>query len=74
MAAEARRAHGQPIMGQDFLGALALMLVFEGLMPFASPPAYRRAVQSLATLGDGALRAVGLAAMLAGLIMLYATR
>ncbi|MGE0858545.1 MAG: DUF2065 domain-containing protein [Gammaproteobacteria bacterium] len=61
-------------MGQDFLGALALMLVFEGLMPFASPPAYRRAVQSLATLGDGALRAVGLAAMLAGLIMLYATR
>lgn len=74
MAAEARRAHGRPNMGQEFLGALALMLVFEGLVPFASPPAYRRAVQTLAALGDGTLRAAGLAAMLAGLLMLYATR
>ncbi|MCP4814866.1 MAG: DUF2065 domain-containing protein, partial [Planctomycetaceae bacterium] len=44
---------------QELLAALALVLVFEGLVPFASPGRYRRLVELLGSVGDGQLRAVG---------------
>ena len=59
---------------QIFLTALALVMVFEGLLPFAAPSRYRKMVDELARLGDNQLRAIGLAVMLAGLVLLYFIR
>lgn len=59
---------------RDLGAALALVLVFEGLMPFASPRAARRTAAAVAGLGDGALRAVGAASIGAGLLVLWLVR
>jgi len=55
----------------EILSAVALLLVFEGLLPFASPRGYRQAVARLASLPDRQLRLVGLASMLGGVLLLY---
>lgn len=60
--------------GDLFWSALALMLVFEGLMPFLSPDGWRRMVQQVAALRDGQIRFVGLGAILAGLLLLWLMR
>jgi uncharacterized protein YjeT (DUF2065 family) len=56
--------------------ALALVLVIEGLLPFAAPRVWREAVGRMSALGDGQLRFVGLLSIAAGvaslLIMSYA--
>ena len=52
------------------LGALALMLVFEGLLPFLSPSAWRRVFERATRLTDGQIRFLGLSSMIAGLAML----
>lgn len=53
------------------LGAFALMLVIEGLLPFLSPRAWRSAFERAIQMADGQIRFVGLCSMLAGLAMLY---
>jgi uncharacterized protein YjeT (DUF2065 family) len=57
-------------MGDLLLGAFALMLVFEGLLPFLSPSSWRRAFEAATKLSDGQLRFIGLSAMLIGLLLL----
>jgi len=52
------------------LGALALMLVIEGLLPFFSPSTWRRVFERATQLSDGQVRFLGLSSMLAGLLML----
>jgi hypothetical protein len=52
-------------------GAFALMLVVEGLLPFISPPRWRAVFERATQLSDGQIRFIGLASMLAGLVMLY---
>ena len=52
------------------LGALALMLVVEGLLPFLSPAAWRRVFERATRLTDGQIRFLGLSSMIAGLAML----
>ena len=52
------------------LGALALMLVVEGLLPFFSPTAWRRLFERATKMSDGQIRFFGLSSMLAGLVML----
>jgi len=52
------------------LGAVALMLVFEGLMPFLSPARWRVVVEKIARLSDGQIRFFGLSSMLVGLVLL----
>jgi uncharacterized protein YjeT (DUF2065 family) len=52
------------------LGALALMLVIEGFMPFFNPGAWRRVFERAVRLSDGQLRFLGLASMLAGAALL----
>ena len=52
------------------LGALALMLVIEGLLPFLSPSAWRRMFERATRLSDGQIRFLGLSSMIAGLAML----
>ena len=51
--------------------ALALVLVFEGLIPFAAPGAWRRMFQQVLQLEDGQIRFFGLCAILVGLGLLF---
>ncbi len=58
-------------MWDDLFKALALVLVIEGIMPFVSPHNWRQTMQQASQLPDNALRAVGLASMLLGVVLLY---
>jgi uncharacterized protein YjeT (DUF2065 family) len=53
------------------VGAFALMLVIEGLLPFDSPPKWRSVFERAMRMTDGQIRFIGLSSMLAGLAMLY---
>jgi uncharacterized protein len=57
-------------MSDSVFAALALVLVFEGLLPFFSPASWRRVIEQVLKLSDGQLRFLGLCAMLAGLGLL----
>ena len=59
-------------MGDLLIGALALMLVLEGLLPFLSPQRWRDMFQRMLLLSDGQIRFFGLTAMLAGVLLLLA--
>ncbi|CAN7474498.1 DUF2065 domain-containing protein [Acidovorax sp. LjRoot129] len=56
---------------ESLWAALALVLVIEGLLPFLSPQAWRRAVGQIAQLQDGQIRFFALLAILAGLAMFW---
>ncbi|HPQ96827.1 MAG: DUF2065 domain-containing protein [Thiothrix sp.] len=58
---------------QDFLNALALLLILEGLLPFMLPDRVKNLYLQLATQPEKNLRWVGLASMLAGILMLFLT-
>lgn len=57
-------------MGELLLGALALMLVFEGLLPFLSPTRWREVFEKALRMSDGQIRFLGLSSMLLGLLLL----
>ncbi|ODC02427.1 hypothetical protein BFW38_01590 [Terasakiispira papahanaumokuakeensis] len=57
-------------MNETFWAALCLMLVFEGVLPFAAPHRWRAMMLQAAQLTDAQLRGVGLAAMLLGMGLL----
>jgi uncharacterized protein YjeT (DUF2065 family) len=57
-------------MWDTLLAALALMLVFEGVLPFLSPGAWRRVFERATRLSDGQIRFLGLSSMLAGVLTL----
>lgn len=57
-------------MADLLLGALALMLVIEGLLPFLSPSAWREVFERATRMSDGQIRFVGLSSMVAGLVLL----
>ena len=61
-------------MAHDFFSALALMLVFEGIMPFLNPQHFRRAMLGVASLNDKTLRSLGLVAMVVGVVVLSISR
>jgi uncharacterized protein YjeT (DUF2065 family) len=58
----------------DFLSALALVFVIEGIMPFINPAGTRRTMALIARLSDRALRTVGMLSMVVGLVLLYIVR
>lgn len=49
------------------LTAFALMLVFEGLLPFISPARWREVFSRIQAMSDGQIRFVGLVSILMGL-------
>jgi uncharacterized protein YjeT (DUF2065 family) len=59
------------VSSESFWGAIALLLVIEGLLPFVSPGSWRRAFTQLLTLRDGQLRFFGLCSVVLGLILLW---
>lgn len=56
-------------MIDTLLLAFALMLVFEGIVPFMAPAAWREVFQRLIQLSDGQIRFFGLTIMLVGVIL-----
>lgn len=56
---------------QDLLTAFALLLIFEGLLPFASPESIKKVYKTMVETPESTLRKVGLASIVAGLILLY---
>jgi uncharacterized protein len=58
-------------MGTTLLTALGLMLVFEGLLPFVAPQAWRETFKRMIELKDGQLRFVGLLSIVGGLLLMF---
>lgn len=56
--------------GADWLAAVGLLLVIEGILPLAAPAAWRGAFQRILALTDGQLRFIGAASMLGGVFLL----
>lgn len=54
-----------------FLKALCLVLIIEGLLPFASPKRWRTMMVIMAQVPDRQLRILGLVSMLFGVALLY---
>jgi len=58
----------------EFITAVALLLVIEGMLPFVRPSRYKQLVAQIVRLSDNQLRVIGLAAMIAGLVLLFIVR
>ncbi len=56
------------------VSAFALMLIFEGLLPFLTPRVWRDTFRRMTELQDGQLRFIGLSSMLIGLVVLMVTK
>ena len=54
--------------------AIALMLVFEGMLPFISPRTWRETFERMLQMRDGQIRFLGLTAMLVGVLILTILR
>ena len=61
-------------MGDLVWGALALMLVIEGLLPFLSPGLWRQMFERATKMSDGQIRFIGLSSMLVGVLLLVLWR
>jgi uncharacterized protein len=58
----------------DLLSAFALLMVIEGLLPFANPRGSRRTMAMLSQMPDDKLRLAGLVSIIAGLLLLWFVR
>ena len=61
-------------MWSIFISAVGLLFVFEGILPFLSPPFWRRMMQQMTIQGDRVVRIIGLVSMLAGLALVCIAR
>ena len=57
-------------MGDMLIGAVALLLVVEGLLPFLSPRLWRSVFEKAIRMSDGQIRFLGLSSMILGLAIL----
>ena len=57
-------------MANELLAACALVLVLEGILPFASPKTVRKVWENIANMPDRTLRIFGLVSMLVGVLLL----
>jgi uncharacterized protein YjeT (DUF2065 family) len=58
------------MLADVLIGAVALMLVCEGLLPFLSPTTWREVFTKALRMSDGQIRFLGLSSMLVGLLLL----
>ena len=58
-------------MNSTIFLAMGLMLVFEGLLPFVAPQAWRETFKRMIQLKDGQLRFVGLLSIIGGLLLIW---
>ena len=61
-------------MNATILTALGLMLIFEGLLPFIAPQAWRETFKRMITLKDGQLRFMGIVSIIGGLLLMLLSR
>lgn len=61
-------------MWNDLFSAIALLLVFEGIMPFINPAKWRHVIRLVADQPDNTLRIMGITSMLLGAAFLYIIR
>ncbi len=61
-------------MGEMLLGAVALMLIVEGLLPFLSPAMWREVFERAIRMSDGQIRFIGLSCILVGVLLLIMWR
>ena len=59
------------IVWQDLFAAIALVLIVEGVLPFASPGRMRQILEQIQQISDAQLRRMGAISMIAGLVLLY---
>ena len=57
-------------MGVLLASAIALVLIFEGLLPFLNPGAWRRVFERALQMSDAQIRLLGLASLVAGVLVL----
>ena len=50
--------------------AVALVLIFEGLLPFLNPGAWRRVFERALQMSDGQIRLLGLSSLAIGVVIL----
>ncbi|MCK5263362.1 MAG: DUF2065 domain-containing protein [Gammaproteobacteria bacterium] len=58
-------------MWDDFVRAIALVLVIEGMMPFLSPDGWRQAMLQAGRFPNKTLRIIGFVSMMVGVLVLY---
>lgn len=58
----------------DLFTAIALVLVFEGILPFLRPSLARAFARRFESISDRGLRVIGLASMLTGIALLSVVR
>ncbi len=61
-------------MIEQLLGAFALMLIIEGLLPFISPRSWREVFERATRMADGQIRFIGMLSVAAGCVMLLIWR
>jgi len=61
-------------MPESLLAAFALVFVIEGFLPLVAPRVWRETFTRMLALSDGQLRFIGLAAVLAWLVVLLVVR
>ncbi|GAA0397512.1 hypothetical protein GCM10009133_03180 [Cocleimonas flava] len=55
----------------DLLNAIALLLILEGLLPFIKPESIKKIYHTMSQTPESSLRMIGLASIVAGLVLLY---
>lgn len=65
---------GEPMLWRDLGAALALVLVFEGLIPLLSPATAKRTGAAMAMLDERVLRGIGMLSIGVGLLALWLVR
>ena len=61
-------------MSTTILMAFGLMLIFEGLLPFIAPQAWRETFKRMIELKDGQLRFMGIVSIIGGLLLMFLSR
>jgi uncharacterized protein YjeT (DUF2065 family) len=59
---------------QDLLTAMALVLVWEGLMPTINPSGFRKLLKTLLEMDEKSLRVMGFSSMIIGAFLVFLVR
>ena len=58
----------------DLFTAIALLLIFEGILPFLNPDRYRKMLEMMEKISNSQLRTMGLMVMVVGAVLLNLVR
>ena len=61
-------------MSEALLLGLALMLVFEGILPFTAPSAWKATMRRLSEMSDRQIRLIGFGTLMGGMLLALLAR